>query len=115
VISCRHTDALYRIERKTGRVDWKLGGRHTSKSLELIGDPKYGSKSFGGQHDVRVLPDGTITVYDNGSRRERPPRLLRFRIDAGKRTATLIEQHTEPLVTRSDWQGGTRRLAGGTG
>jgi hypothetical protein len=113
VISCRHTDAVYRIDRKSGAVDWKLGGTHTKKSLTIVGDPRYGSTSFGGQHDARVLPDGTLTVYDNGSRRERPPRVLRFRIDRGNRTATLIEDLTDPDAPRSDWQGGTRKLPGG--
>jgi hypothetical protein len=112
VISCRHDDALYRIDRATGRVMWKLGGTHTSRSLEVVGDA-YGKATFGGQHDVRVLPDGTVSVYDNGADRDRPPRVLRFRIDAKHRRATLIEQHTDPDVPRSGWGGGARRLPGG--
>jgi hypothetical protein len=113
VISTRYTDALYRIDRATGRVDWKLGGTHTPESLAIAGDPRYGATTFGGQHDARVLPDGTVTVYDNGTDRGRPPRDLRYRIDAQARTATLLEQLTDPEVTSSDWGGGTRKLPGG--
>lgn len=114
VISCRHDDAVYRIDRQTGRVTWKLGGIRTGKSLEIIGDTRYhGRRTFGGQHDARVLPDGTVTVYDNGAERDRPPRVVRYRIDRRKRTATLIEELEDPAVPRSNWGGGTRRLAGG--
>ena len=113
VVSMRHTDSVYRIDRATGRIDWKLGGSRTKKSLTILGDPNYGSSSFGGQHDARILPDGTLTVYDNGSERDRPPRLLRFRIDAARGTATLLEELTDPDVPESRWQGGTRKLPGG--
>jgi hypothetical protein len=113
VISTRHTDAVYRIDRRTGRVEWKLGGTHTKRSLEILNDPQYGDAEFGGQHDARVLPDGTVTVYDNSSGRDRPPRLLRFRIDTGLRTATLIEEITDPDALSSSSQGSARRLPGG--
>jgi hypothetical protein len=113
VISTRHTDAVYKIDKATGRIVWKLGGTHTQRSLTIKGDPDYGSTSFGGQHDARVLPDGTITIYDNGSERDRPPRVLRYRIDAKKRTATLLEHLTDPDVPRSTWGGGTRKMPGG--
>jgi Arylsulfotransferase (ASST) len=110
VISCRHTDALYRIDKRSGRIDWKLGGKKTARSLKVAG----GARIFGGQHDVRRLPDGTITVFDNGLRRARPPRLLRFRIDRKARTAKLIETLSDPDdVPRSTWGGSARRLPGG--
>jgi hypothetical protein len=113
VISGRHVDAVYRIDRATGRVGWKLGGTKTKRSLSIVGDPRYGSTTFGGQHDARVLPDGTLTVFDNGAERDRAPRLLRYRIDTKARTATLLEQLTDPSIPTSTWGGGTRKLAGG--
>ena len=57
VISLRHADAVYEIDKQSGRVLWKLGGRHTSKSLRVVGDP-LASESFGGQHD----PSGADTA-----------------------------------------------------
>ncbi|MEA2349620.1 MAG: hypothetical protein QOG86_561, partial [Thermoleophilaceae bacterium] len=66
-----------------------------------------------GQHDVRVLPDGTISVYDNSLHRTRLPRVLRFRVDREARTAKVIEKLSDPNVTRSSWGGSARRMPGG--
>ena len=109
VISCRHTDALYRIDKRTGKIDWKLGGTHTARSLKVIG----GERILAGQHDARVLPDGTITVFDNSALRDRSPRVLRFKINRRKRSAKVVEKLSNPAITRSYWGGSTRRLAGG--
>ena len=113
LISGRHTDAIYRIDRRSGRVVWKLGGTRTKRSLEIVGDRRYRSEDFGGQHDIRLLSDGTITLYDNGSGRKRRPRALRFRIDAKRRTATLVEDLSDRHSGRSNSQGSARRMAGG--
>ncbi len=110
LVSFRHTDALYYIDKATGRIEWKLGGTHTSKSLRIIGDDV---PDFGGQHDARVLPDGTVTVFDNGTGRGRPPRALRFRINTRARTATLIERLVGTQTPSSPCCGSARRLPGG--
>ncbi|CAB4881252.1 unannotated protein [freshwater metagenome] len=112
MISARHEHAVYRIRRSTGAIDWKLGGTRTSRSLKVLGDP-LGADPFGGQHDVRLLPDGTITVHDNGTTRNRPPRAVRYRIDRARRTATLVEDVRDPRVTTSPGLGSARRLRGG--
>jgi hypothetical protein len=110
VLSARHTDSLYRIERPSGKVTWKLGGTKRPESLEVTGDPL--SPPFGKQHDVRVLPDGTITVYDNRSKIG-APRGVRFKVDAGAGTARWLGQVTEDKVHSSGAEGSARRIAGG--
>ena len=69
VLSFRHLDAVYRIDRETGDIDWKLGGVHRAESLAVIDDPLSLLSTFGGQHDARILPDGTLTVFDDGTLR----------------------------------------------
>ena len=61
--SFRHLDAIYKINKSTGAIVWKLGGTSRPESLTVVGDPL--ANTFGGQHDVRLLPDGTVTVFDN--------------------------------------------------
>ncbi|TMK61093.1 MAG: hypothetical protein E6G53_16915 [Actinobacteria bacterium] len=113
IVSMRHDDALYGIDRRSGRIEWKLGGTRSAQSLDIVGDPQYASTTFGGQHDVRVLSDGTVTVYDNSTDRNRRPRVVRYRIDTAARTATLLEQLTDSRVKVSGWGGGARKLTGG--
>ncbi len=112
LVSMRHTDAIYLIRRSDGGVEWKLGGTPTPQSLKIIGDPD-ASTDFGGQHDARVLPDGTISVHDNGTARNRAPRVLRFRIDTQARTATLVQELTDPTVAASPCCGSARLLPQG--
>jgi outer membrane protein assembly factor BamB len=113
ILSFRHLDAVYKIDRATGDVIWKLGGTTTSKSLTVLDDP-YGSYPLGGQHDARVLPDGTITIHDNGTGLAgHPPRTVRYAIDEQAHTATLLESVSDPDVPASMCCGSARRSTDG--
>lgn len=58
VISGRNTCACYKVDRKTGRVIWRLGGKQS--------DFVMGAKTrFHFQHDVNMHPDGVLTLFDN--------------------------------------------------
>lgn len=111
LISARHVDAVYAIERSTGAVAWKLGGTDRPERLSLFGDHE--PSLFGGQHDVRALDDGTITVYDNGSGLARAPRALRFALDIASRSATVVESLVDPAIGPSSCCGSARKLPGG--
>jgi arylsulfotransferase ASST len=111
LVSMRHTDAIYRISRSDGHVEWKLGGTTTPQSLTVSGDDQ--ATPFGGQHDVRRLGDGTVTIHDNGTQLGRSPRAVRFRIDPAQQAATLAEQLSDPDVTSSNCCGSARKLDSG--
>jgi len=113
LVSLRHTDAVYKIDKATGDVLWKLGGTWTPRSLQALNDPQ-GAYPFGGQHDVRLLPDGTITLHDNSTGFGNPPRAVRYEIDESGRTATLVEQVTDPMAPSSFCCGSSRRSADGS-
>jgi hypothetical protein len=112
ILSFRHLDAIYKINRITGAVVWKLGGVRTSKSLRVLNDP-LASYPLGAQHDARVLPNGTISIYDNGTQLDRPPRVVRYRIDEQAKTATLVESFTDPTAIFSPCCGSARKLPTG--
>ena len=88
----------WKINRRTGRIRWKLGGTRTGQSLRLRKDPR-ARHPLGGQHDARFAPNGSITLFDNatGLKNQRP-RAVRYRIDPRRRTATLLQQVTDPKV-----------------
>jgi len=111
LLSFRHLDAVYLVDRKSGTVVWKLGGTKTAKSLTIRGDTR--STPLDGQHDARLLADGSLTVHDNATFSGGSPRMVRYRIDAAKHTATLIQQIVDPAVTASQCCGSVRTLPDG--
>lgn len=110
-LSFRHLDAIYKVNRKTGKIIWKLGGTETNKSLEIRGDPRK-PQHFNGQHDVNVLRDGTITFFDNSTAYGGRPRALRFKINEDRGVARMIDEVKDPEVTVSG-AGGSARLTHG--
>lgn len=117
ILSFRHLDAVYRIDRNTGSVVWKLSGNKRPESLTLVSDPLNG---VSGQHDARLDPvdpaSGKVSIHDNGTLGRgptRPPRTVVYQIDLQQRTATLVEQNGDRDVTTSPCCGSFRRLPGG--
>jgi outer membrane protein assembly factor BamB len=111
VISTRHTDAVYGIDRASGEIKWKLGGTETGKSLRPVGDPA--TKTLGGQHDARIDRRGRLTIFDNGKDRPRLPRVVFYRLDLERGRALYRGQLNDPEVTRSHCCGSARELADG--
>lgn len=97
LVSARHADAIYAIDRETKEVAWKLGGTaRDAVSLPLLGQSP---TRLGRQHDVQVLPNGNITVFDNRTAFPfapiaGPARFVEYRIDEqpGSRSATVVRQ-----------------------
>lgn len=114
LISMRHTDAIYSIDRATGEVEWKLGGTETPESLTVLGD-SHGDYPFGGQHDGRLhgKDDSVLTAFDNAHELDRDPRGARYRIDEDADTARLIDSLGDPTVSDSRCCGSHRRTNDG--
>ncbi len=58
LVSMRNTWAAYLVDIDTGRIEWTLGGRHSSF--------KFGpGAAFQWQHDVALGPGSTVTMFDD--------------------------------------------------
>ena len=112
VISGRNLGAVYGIRRSDGKILWKMGGTHRAESLTLKRDP-YGKRNFGGQHSARQLPDGTVYLHDNGALLRSRPRVVRYRLNLRKRTATLVESVTDKRAGYAYCCGSAQRLPKG--
>ncbi len=59
LISARNTSALYELDPANGKVRRSIGGKHSSIPLSPGTATAY-------QHDATLLPNGTISIFDNG-------------------------------------------------
>jgi hypothetical protein len=87
LVSARNTHAVYKLDRRTGRILWRLGGKRS----DLAMGP---GTRFAWQHDARRRPDGTITLFDNEAAPRAGPqsRGLVLRLDMKRMRATLVRQ-----------------------
>jgi hypothetical protein len=106
LVSARNTSAVYKLDRKTGQVLWRLGGR--SSDFEL--GPQ---ASFMYQHDARAHPDGTLTLFDDGpSASSKQSRAIRLGLDLGAMRADLLQHYEHPLPLESSAMGNAQVLGG---
>lgn len=110
LVSIRHYDCLYRIDRQTSEIVWTFGGPNCADNeFEISGDPHDG---FSHQHDASILENGNILLFDNGNLREDPvSRVVEYRIDEEARTAELVWSYEDGRYTPI--MGSAQRLANG--
>ena len=108
LISARSTWAAYQLEGGSGKILWRLGGLNSSFTMGPGAETAW-------QHDGRMLPDGEVTFYDDGSN---PPvheqsRGVRIKLDFKTHEATLsaVYKHRPPLLSAS--QGNMQTLPSG--
>jgi hypothetical protein len=109
LVSSRHTWTVYKVDRTTGAVLWRLGGK---RSDFTFGD----GATFSWQHHVRRHPDGSLSVFDNGAGpvdSERYSRGLRLHLDEAAGTASLAQQVVHPEHLLASAMGSMEVLDGG--
>ncbi|HEY5184452.1 MAG TPA: cell wall-binding repeat-containing protein [Actinomycetes bacterium] len=111
IISSRNLDAVYRINKSDGSIDWKLGGTPTPRSLAVPGADRY--PLLNSQHDARRLPNGHVTVFDNGTEGLRVPRVLEMAVDPVTLTASVVRTVRDARETSSPCCGSARPVASG--
>jgi hypothetical protein len=108
IVSGRNTWAAYKIDRHTGRVLWRLGGKKS--------DFTFGRGArFEWQHDVREHAQGVVTVFDNAAAPKEEPqsRALLLSLDARRKRVTLVRAYTHRPPVLARYLGNTQLLANG--
>jgi hypothetical protein len=106
-ISSRRTSTVYKVDRKTGEVAWRLGGKNSSFEMG------YGTRTDW-QHDARRHPEGEITIFDNGGiDTDMQSRGIVVKIDEEKMSATLVGEYTHPNEILAATQGNVQVLPNG--
>ncbi len=111
LVSGRDTHTVYRIDRRTGRIKWRIGGKRSNFKLGR-------GAAFAWQHDAHLEGSDRLVMFDNS---DAPParkpfrnhsRGLILRIDGRHRTARLEGQYVRP-GTLSSSQANTQLLPNG--
>ena len=109
-------DEVTKINRTNGKIIWRWGGKHNY--FQFKGD----TLQFSQQHDVRRIPNGHITVFDNGNFRKIRwgddsihdttfSRAIEYDLDESSLKATAVWQYTDFPVSYAG--GNVERLANG--
>ncbi|MEO1434092.1 MAG: arylsulfotransferase family protein, partial [Bacteroidota bacterium] len=105
----RHLNAIHRVSRTTGNIVWRLGGAFSD--FNFVND-----SGFSGQHNVRMLNDSMISLYDNGNMSN--PQLSRgliYELDVANMEATLIRSYGDNIGLYSPAMGSFQVLPGELG
>jgi hypothetical protein len=111
IVSARNSHAIYKIERESGRIRWRLHGKRSDFRM----GPDAG---FALQHDARLHPDGTLSLFDNHEgnqalEAEAQSRGMVLRLDEDLREATLVREYVHPTEILSVSQGNMQTLPNG--
>ena len=124
LVSMRHLNAVFLIDRATGNVIWKLGGTAftptdpeaaqevPAQHLSLTGDSE---TQFCGQHDARFVPTPNpavedVSVFDDHTGCVGAARGVEYALDVAAGTATPDWQYAQPNGRSVGATGSFRRM-----
>ena len=106
LLSARDTSAIYDVDKASGQIEWKLGGKDSS--FRLGPDAR-----FWFQHDARMLPDGRISMFDDeAGPPQKAPSSRGLILTLGPSRATVSRQYLRPQDTSAQSEGSLQRLDG---
>lgn len=109
IVSSRHLSQVFALNLKTGKIGWRVGGKHPTLTLAKgAADPvdvKGHLLPFSYQHDARLQADGTLTVYDNGNQRSPHPFSRAASFTLNLRAHTVTENNNKELRHKPDFYG----------
>jgi hypothetical protein len=111
LLSSRHFDEITKINRSDSSIMWRMGGKNNQ--FTFLND----TLSFYGQHDIRRIDNGHVTLFDNGFRTAAAPhhwaRGVEYELDELNKTASLVWQYDYDTAMYSRATGNVQRLPNG--
>jgi hypothetical protein len=109
LLSSRHLSEITKINRQTGEIMWRLGGNNNQ--FTFVGDT---APYFHFQHDIRRLPNGHITLFDNRtSLAPNYSRAVEYALDEAGKIANLVWQYRNTPDSYAMATGNNQRLPNG--
>jgi hypothetical protein len=108
LLSSRHTSEITKIDRQTGTIIWRWGGKENQFSF--TNDPI----GFSYQHSIRRTPTGTLMLFDDGNFHTPPfSRAVEYTMDEAAKTVTQVWQFRHSPDAFSIAMGSVQRLSNG--
>ena len=109
LVSNRASNEILKIDIDSGEIVWHLGG--PLNEFTFSNDPKQGFKM---QHDVRILENGNLTLFDNGVTHNTPiSRAVEYSINETEKIAELVWEYIHPDSIIGFAMGSVQRLSNG--
>ncbi|MGB0403678.1 MAG: arylsulfotransferase family protein [Salibacteraceae bacterium] len=87
LVSMRHTNSIFKVDKISGKIIWRLGGKKSDFSFP-------NDQGFSGQHDIRELPNGNVTLFDNANTSvDKKSRAVDYQLDTNTWAATKIWEY----------------------
>jgi hypothetical protein len=107
LVSARRTFTVYKLDRRTGEIIWRLGGKYSDFEMTPGSRSRY-------QHDARRQPDGTITVFDNGGVHKNDQSYgVVLELDMDEMAAAVARKYAHPDKRLAATQGNVQALPNG--
>lgn len=108
LVSARNTWGLYRVDRRTGAVIWRMNGKRSDFAMGK-------GTGYYWQHHARRLANGVLTVFDDGAAppEEKESRALFLAVDEARRKVTLTKAYTHPAALLTEFEGSVQALPDG--
>ncbi|MCP4580553.1 MAG: hypothetical protein GY839_02965 [candidate division Zixibacteria bacterium] len=108
LLSSRHLDEITKIDHQTGNIIWRLGGENNQ--FTFVDD----TLQFSHQHDIRRLPNGNITLFDNANlRTPNYSRAIEYQLDEDSLIAYKVWEFYQTPNVAAAVGGNVQRLSGG--
>jgi len=108
MISSRHLDEITKINRVTGNIIWRLGGKQNQ--FNFSNDPL----RFSHQHGIRRLDNGNIIMFDNGNfHTPAQSRAVEYMLDEVNKIATKVWEYKNTPAIYGYAMGFAQRLENG--
>lgn len=110
LLSCRHMDEITKVNRQSGEIMWRWGGKHNEFTF------RFDTTGFSHQHAIRYVPTGTYTLFDNGNYHQHSAtfsRAVEYKLDQVNKVASQVWEFRHQPLTYGYAMGYVQRLPNG--
>jgi hypothetical protein len=115
LISFRFFDEITKIEKSTGNIIWRFGGKLCKNNqFKYLNDTIDGFYGFSHQHSINLLPNGNILLFDNGNLKPNQySRAVEYQLNTTAKTALKVWEYRPDPDVYVFSMGSARRLLNG--